>query len=444
VGTITDAVHDRQRDQSKRLLLQSHPLLARCPPRVIRRVASVADEVTFEPGDVLAEQSHTAKWFFLVLGGCAELARDGTALGVVGGGDHYGEVPLLGRGSHPATLRAITPIKAFVIDCQRFHPLVDDVACIREDLAVSLARQPEMVALARAERAKGIRAARRCSAIPSTVPRAPTPTPTPSAGPLGWEWMRSLGLAQARLRPAPPPPPPPNRARRAIVAAAILAALLGAAALYHPPFAIVRPGPVIDVSHDVVVSGVPAHAPHGRYLLLTVRANRPSLLGLAVADIGGGRTIERVKQTVPATAADLRRELYAEFAQSQRDATAAAAATLGAPGRLPFTVRFRHRDVVGPSAGLIYALAIDDLVSGTDWAGGRVIAATGEVDGSGRVKPVAYVGLKAIGARRAGAQLLLTPVSNAGEAAGVGIPVIPVSSVTEAISRLAAGASAAR
>jgi PDZ domain-containing protein len=400
----------------------------------------VADEVTFEPGDVLAEQGHTAKWFLLIFGGCASLARDGTPLGVVGGGDHYGEVPLLGRGMHPATLRAITPVQACVIDCQRFHPLVDDVACIREDLAASLARQPEMVALARAERAKGIRAARRCSTVPSTVPRAPWPTPTPSAGPLGWGSMRSLGLAQPRLRIAPPPPPPgpPNRARRAVVAAAILAFLLGAATLYHPPFAIVRPGPVIDVSHDLVVSGVPVHAPHGRYLLLTVRADRPSLLGLAMADIGGGRTIERVNQTVPATTADVRRELYAEFDQSQRDAAAAAAATLGAPVRPPFTVRFRHRDVVGPSAGLIYALAIDDMVSGADWARGRTIAATGEVDSGGHVKPVAYVGLKAIGARRAGAQLLLTPVSNAGDAAGAGIPVIPVSSVTEALSRLGA------
>jgi PDZ domain-containing protein len=254
--------------------------------------------------------------------------------------------------------------------------------------------------------------------------------------------MRSLGLAQPRLRVAPPPPPPkpPNRARRAVVAAAILAVLLGAAALYHPPFAIVRPGPVIDVSHDLVVSGVPVHAPHGRYLLLTVRAERPSLLGLAVADIRGGRTVERVKETVPATTADVRRELYAEFAQSQRDAVAAAAASLGGPARLPFTVRFRHRDVVGPSAGLIYALAIEDMVSGANWAGGRVIAATGEVDGGGHIKPVAYVGLKAIGARRAGAQLLLTPASNAGDASSAGIPVIPVSSVAEAIARLAAGA----
>jgi Lon-like protease len=245
-------------------------------------------------------------------------------------------------------------------------------------------------------------------------------------------------LAQPRLRPVPPPPQPANRARRAVVATAFLAALLGAAALYHPPFAIVRPGPVIDVSHDIVVSGVPVHAPHGRYLLITVRADRPSLLGLAMADIRGGSTVERVNPTVPASAADVRSELHAEFAQSQRDAAAAAAATLGAPGRLPFTVRFRHRDVVGPSAGLIYALAIEDVVSGADWAGGRVIAATGEVDAGGHVEPVGYVGVKAIGARRAGAQLLLMPASDAGEAAGAGIPVVPVSSVAEAISRLAA------
>jgi PDZ domain-containing secreted protein len=204
---------------------------------------------------------------------------------------------------------------------------------------------------------------------------------------------------------------------------------------------VIRPGPVIDVSHDIVISGARVHQPHGRYLLLTVRADRPSLLGLAMAAVHGGSPIERVDEAAPGTAAHRRRQFDEEFAQSQRDAASAAAAALGIPGSrpgwLPFTVEFRHHNVVGPSGGLIYALAIEDLLSGDDRARGRVIAATGEVNAAGDVEPVAYVNEKAIGARHAGAQLLLTPTSEAYEAVGAGLPVTGVSSVKEALSRLA-------
>src|SRR5437868_15010505 len=108
----------------KRSRLASHPLLARCSFGVVRRVASVADEVSFVAGDVLAEQGRSPEWFFLVESGEAEVVRDGRRLGLLGPGDHYGEVPLLGRGFHPVTVRARTAMTAFVIGSQRFLPLV--------------------------------------------------------------------------------------------------------------------------------------------------------------------------------------------------------------------------------------------------------------------------------------------------------------------------------
>jgi PDZ domain-containing protein len=426
VTTILDFVHERERDQLKRSLLHAHPLLARCPLRVIRRVASIADEVAFAPGEVLAEQGRSAEWFFLIHSGTAGIARDGTPLGVVGAGEYYGEVPLLGRGMHPATVTAITPMRAFVIGCQRFLPLVDDVRSIREDLQAALARQPDLVALARAERAK------RIGPVPG-IPRLTRPWAVRT--PLR---RRPRRAAQAGLVPGRSPR---LRAVRASVVAAVVAAVLAIAALYHPPYGVIRPGPVIDVSHDVEISGAVAHPARGRYLLLTVRADRPSLLELGVVALQGHKHIEHMDRTAPGSAADLRRQLNAEFVQSQRDAATAAAAALGmsgaTPGRLPFTVRFRHRDVVGPSGGLVYALAIEDMLTGTDVAHGRVVAATGALDAAGDVLPVGYLSEKATAARRAGAQVLLTPESEAYEAAGAGVPVTGVSSVKDALARLA-------
>jgi PDZ domain-containing protein len=214
---------------------------------------------------------------------------------------------------------------------------------------------------------------------------------------------------------------------------------LAAAAFYHPPYALVRPGQVIDVTHDIEISGVPVHAPHGRYLLVTVRAARPSLLSLAVSALRGRESVERVRHPTPGAAAQARDILDAEFSASQRDAATAAAEALGVPGAssgtVPFTVHFRHHDVVGPSAGLVYALAIDDLLSGADFAHGRTIAATGEIDGHGDVGSVSYVGEKAIGARLAGADLLLTPSSQAHQA-DTALAVLGVSSLEDAVAQL--------
>ena len=195
---------------------------------------------------------------------------------------------------------------------------------------------------------------------------------------------------------------------------------------------------MIDISHDVAVFGVPAHPPRGRYLLLTVRAERPPLFGLAKAALWGEGRIVHVEGARSGTAARVRNRLGAEFTQSQQNATTAAAAAFGIAraNQSSLRVSFRHRDIVGPSAGLIYALAIDDLLSHTDRAHGRVIAATGEVGADGAVMSVSFVREKAVAARRAGAQLLLAPVSQADQAADLGLPVIGVSSVQEALDKL--------
>lgn len=77
---------------------------------------------------------------------------------------------------------------------------------------------------------------------------------------------------------------------------------------------------------------------------------------------------------------------------------------------LPFRIRFRDRpDIGGPSAGLAYALAITDMIDGTDDARGRAIAATGTIDSEGNVGEVGGVTEKAVAAERAGADVFLVP-----------------------------------
>jgi PDZ domain-containing protein len=107
---------------------------------------------------------------------------------------------------------------------------------------------------------------------------------------------------------------------------------------------------------------------------------------------------------------------------------------------LPFGVTIRSGDVGGPSAGLMWALALVDLLGPGDLAEGRTVAGTGEIDITGQVYPVGGVGHKVVAAARAGADVFLVPVDNLAEAraAGADIRLVAVGTVDEAIRALEA------
>jgi PDZ domain-containing protein len=77
--------------------------------------------------------------------------------------------------------------------------------------------------------------------------------------------------------------------------------------------------------------------------------------------------------------------------------------------QLPFDIEFRDRQIGGPSAGLVYALAITDLLDERDYADGRTIAATGTMDIDGAVGAVGGVAPKAVAVEDAGADVFFVP-----------------------------------
>jgi Lon-like protease len=83
----------------------------------------------------------------------------------------------------------------------------------------------------------------------------------------------------------------------------------------------------------------------------------------------------------------------------------------------PVTVTIDPR-IGGPSAGLMFSLAVyDTLTPGSLTAGGRV-AGTGEIDFSGTVGAIGGIQQKIVGAREDGAQLFLVPADNCKDAKG--------------------------
>lgn len=76
-------------------------------------------------------------------------------------------------------------------------------------------------------------------------------------------------------------------------------------------------------------------------------------------------------------------------------------------------------DVGGPSAGLVFALAIYDQISPDDLLQGRSVAGTGEIDPTGRVRPIGGLQEKIASAERVDASVFLVPGDNCRDLAGL-------------------------
>jgi PDZ domain-containing protein len=104
----------------------------------------------------------------------------------------------------------------------------------------------------------------------------------------------------------------------------------------------------------------------------------------------------------------------------------------------PFDVSIESARIGGPSAGLMFALGVTDLLSAGDLTGDRVVAGTGTVNLDGEVGPIGGVALKVKAAERANAETFLLPQANLAEARGVGadIHLVPVNTVDQAVGFL--------
>ena len=111
----------------------------------------------------------------------------------------------------------------------------------------------------------------------------------------------------------------------------------------------------------------------------------------------------------------------------------------------PLDISIESDDVGGPSAGLMWALGLYDLLTPGDLTDGRTIAGTGTIDPEGNVGPIGGILDKVVAAREAGADVLLVPADNLGElrAADRGeMRVVPVETFDDALAALGATGTA--
>jgi PDZ domain-containing protein len=111
----------------------------------------------------------------------------------------------------------------------------------------------------------------------------------------------------------------------------------------------------------------------------------------------------------------------------------------GVDHTFPFTIDIKLADVGGPSAGLMFALGLVDKLTPGDLTGGTFVAGTGTIDDEGKVGAIGGIGMKTVGARRAGARYFLTPADNCAAASKdtpEGLTLVKVSTIGGAVKAL--------
>jgi PDZ domain-containing protein len=105
----------------------------------------------------------------------------------------------------------------------------------------------------------------------------------------------------------------------------------------------------------------------------------------------------------------------------------------------PFKVAFNLANIGGPSAGLMFALAVVDKLTDGDLAGNRFVAGTGTIDDDGKVGSIGGITHKMFAAHEAGATVFLVPGDNCAEARtgnDDGLELVRVDSLTDAVEAL--------
>jgi Lon-like protease len=108
---------------------------------------------------------------------------------------------------------------------------------------------------------------------------------------------------------------------------------------------------------------------------------------------------------------------------------------LGVDYALPAQVTLNTGEVGGPSAGLMFSLAIYDVLTPGALTGGARIAGTGTMSDDGTVGPIGGIRQKLVGARAAGATVFLAPAADCPEVVGHvpdGLRVVRVGTFDEA------------
>jgi len=177
---------------------------------------------------------------------------------------------------------------------------------------------------------------------------------------------------------------------------------------YHPD----QVTEVLAVSKDAPAQG--ELKAHDEILSVNgVHVTGPASVAKAVQKVGVGGTATFVVRRDGST---LTRKVTTEAAPGEPH-HAVVGVVVGVGYNFPFRVSVDiNENIGGPSAGLMFSLAIYDTLTPGSLTGGAVVAGTGTISPNGSVGPIGGIQQKIVAAADAGATLFFVPPANCKEA----------------------------
>ena len=102
--------------------LKQVPLFSGLSERQVRRLAKDFRDRRVPAGALLAKQGEVSGVaFFVIAEGEAAVIVDGTRVGTMGPGDHFGELAMISERERTATVEALTPMRCHTIQFWHFR-----------------------------------------------------------------------------------------------------------------------------------------------------------------------------------------------------------------------------------------------------------------------------------------------------------------------------------
>ena len=253
--------------------------------------------------------------------------------------------------------------------------------------------------------------------------------------------LRSSAPQLSRPQALPPNQPPHSASPRTRLAVAVAGLALGALVTTHValPYYTVG-GTTLRTSTLVRVPGTPRRGAHGEILLPIVTARRVTVARAVGNWLAGTADLHPTRDVLGSDPAEARRVNLELMESAKQTARFVALRQLGLTVADGTEIQIDSRGIGGPSAGLAFALEIIAVLTSADLTGGHQVGVTGTLDSQGHVGPVGGVAEKVTATRRSGAELLIVPRSEYGEAvadAGDALRVAGVNTLTDALAVLA-------
>ena len=122
-------------------LLRSVPLFTGMTGASIESVGRLARETEFASGEQLVRQGEEGDSFLVIVDGRATVVQSGETLRELGPGDYLGEIALIDGGPRTATVPAIEPLRALVVERSDFSRLIDDFSAVRFHVLTALTQR---------------------------------------------------------------------------------------------------------------------------------------------------------------------------------------------------------------------------------------------------------------------------------------------------------------